>query len=328
MNNEIIIYKTTDGKAEIALTEFNGSVWLTQLAISKLFATSTPNVNMHIKNILKDKELDINSVIKDFLITATDGKEYKTKVYSLEMILAVGFRVRSKRAVEFRQWANRNLTQYLQKGFILNKERLNDPQGKDYFDELLAQIRDIRASEKRFYQKLRDLFSLSSDYDPTDKATQMFFAETQNKLIFATTQKTACELIVSRANASLPNMGLTSWKGSIVRKRDIVIAKNYLTADELDNLNRLVNLFLDSAEIRVKQLKTFSMEYWKEFLVRLLEFNEQSILSHAGKISHAQMEKIVKKQYEEFDTERKIAEAKQADLYDLKELEDFEKQSK
>ena len=214
----------------------DGSVWLNQSQLAELFATSKPNINIHITNILKDKELDANSVIKDYLTTASDGKNYKVKFYSLEMIMALGFRVRSVRGVQFRQWANQHLRDFLQKGFIIDDERLKNPDGRpDYFDELLARIRDIRASEKRFYQKVRDLFALSVDYDKTDKATQMFYAATQNKLLYAITGQTAAEIITSRADANSANMGLTSWKGNIARKQDIIIAKNYLKEDELDS---------------------------------------------------------------------------------------------
>ena len=223
----IIIYNTPDGKASVALYAKDGTVWMNQSQIAELFATSVPNINMHISNILSDGEVREESVVKNYLTTASDGKKYNVTFYSLEMILAIGFRVRGKRGTQFRIWANRNLMEYMVKGFVMDDERLKNPDGRpDYFDELLERIRDIRASEKRFYQKIRDLFSLSSDYDKTDKATQMFFAETQNKLLYAVTGKTAAEIIVSRADASKPNMALTSRKGSIVRKQDIFIAKN------------------------------------------------------------------------------------------------------
>ena len=206
---------------------------MNQNQLAKLFDTSVPNISTHISNILKENELDRNSVIKDYLTTAPDGKEYNVTFYSLEMILAIGFRVRSKRGTQFRIWANRNLKEYLVKGFVMDDERLKNPDGRpDYFDELLERIRDIRASEKRFYQKVRDLFTLCSDYDATDKSTQMFFAETQNKLLYAVTGKTAAEIILARADASKENMALTSWKGSVVRRQDIFTAKNYLVADE------------------------------------------------------------------------------------------------
>lgn len=228
-NNEqnIIIYKTADGKASVALYAKDGNIWMNQNQLAELFATSVPNISMHISNILKDGELEQHSVIKDYLTTAADGKEYNVSFYSLDMILAIGFRVRSKRGTQFRIWANKNLKEYMVKGFVMDNERLKNPDGRpDYFDELLEQIRDIRASEKRFYQKIKDLFALSSDYDSDDKSTQMFFAEAQNKLHYAVTGKTAAELIVARANAQKPNMNLTCWKGSIVRKQDIYIAKN------------------------------------------------------------------------------------------------------
>ena len=202
MKQELILYNSADGKSSVALLARDGSVWLNQMQIAELFATSVPNISQHVSNILKEKELDANSTIKYFLTVATNGKPYQVKFYSLEMILAIGFRVRSIRGVQFRQWANRNLTEYLRKGFVIDDERLKNPDGRpDYFDELLERIRDIRASEKRFYQKVRDLFALSSDYDPTDKATQMFYAETQNKLLYAITGHTSAEIVVQRADA-------------------------------------------------------------------------------------------------------------------------------
>lgn len=240
-NKNIIIYNTIDGKASVALYARDGNVWMNQTQMAELFDTSIANISMHISNILKEQELDKNSVVKNYLTTGADGKQYKVTFYTLDMILAVGFRVRSKRGTQFRIWANRNLKEYMIKGFVMDDERMKNPDGRpDYFDELLERIRDIRASEKRFYQKVRDLFALSSDYDSTDKATQMFFAETQNKLLYAVTSKTAAEIIVSRADASKENMALTSWNGSTVRKQDIIIAKNYLSKDEIDTLNRLV----------------------------------------------------------------------------------------
>ena len=254
--DNIIIYNTEDGKAKVILYAKDGNVWMSQNQLAELFATSVSNISMHISNILKDNELQENSVVKNYLTTATDGKKYNVTFYSLDMILAIGFRVRSKRGTQFRIWANRNLKEYMVKGFVMDDERLKNPDGRpDYFDELLERIREIRTSEKRFYQKIRDLLALSSDYDKTDKATQMFFAETQNKLLYAVTKQTAAEIIVSRADASLPNMALTSWKGSVVRKQDIYIAKNYLRKDEIDSLIRLTVLFLDSAELRVKDHK-------------------------------------------------------------------------
>lgn len=207
----IIIYNTPDGRASVSLYAKGGIVWMNQSQIAELFDTSKQNIGQHIAKILKEKELQEYSVVKDFFTTAADGKKYKVTFYALDMVLAVGFRVRSKRGIQFRIWANRNLKQYMVKGFVMDDERLKNPDGRpDYFDELLERIRDIRASEKRFYQKLRDLFALCTDYDSTDKATQMFFAETQNKLFYAVCKKTTAEIIVSRADATKKNMALTS----------------------------------------------------------------------------------------------------------------------
>ncbi|MFA9392058.1 MAG: virulence RhuM family protein [Prolixibacteraceae bacterium] len=331
INNQqnIIIYKTADGKASVALYAKGGNIWMNQNQLAELFATSVPNISMHISNILKDGELEQNLVIKDYLTTAADGKEYNVTFYSLDMILAIGFRVRSKRGTQFRIWANRNLKEYMVKGFVMDNERLKNPNGRpDYFDELLEQIRDIRASEKRFYQKIKDLFALSSDYDADDKSTQMFFAETQNKLHYAVTGQTAAELIISRANAEKPNMNLTSWKGSIVRKQDIFIAKNYLTHDEIDTLNRLVVIFLESAELRAKNRMDITIDFWRENVDRILDFQDKKILTHAGSISKAQMEKQVNDTFKSFDRRRKEFEALQADNEDLEELKKLEQEIK
>ena len=328
MDNEqnIIIYRTADGKASVALYAKDGKIWLNQQQMADLFATSKPNISMHIANILKENELYKNSVVKNFLTTAADGKNYNVVFYSLEMIIAVGLRVRGLRGTQFRQWAIEHLTEYLVKGFTIDDERLKNPDGRpDYFDELLARIRDIRASEKRFYQKVRDLFALSSDYDKTDKATQMFFAETQNKLLYAVTHHTAAELIVARADATKPNMGLSTWKGSIVRKGDIVIAKNYLQNEEIESLNRLVDIFLTSAEERVKSRHDLTLDYWRKNVDNLLTFQDKEILQGKGSVSNAEMESIVRKVYDEFDANRKHFDAQLADVEDMKALEDLEK---
>lgn len=322
---KIIIYKTDDGKVKISLFAKDGSVWLNQNQLADLFDTSVPNISMHISNILKDNELSPNSVIKNYLTTACDGKNYEVTFYSLDMILAIGFRVRSKRGVQFRQWANQYLKEFMVKGFVMDDERLKNPNGRpDYFDELLARIRDIRASEKRFYQKIRDLFMLSSDYDKTDKATQMFYAQTQNKILYAITGQTAAELIVSRADASQNNMALTSWEGNIVRKGDIYIAKNYLTDDEIDSLNRFVMVFLESAELRAKNRQDITMDFWRENIDRIIEFNDKKVLKGNGSVSNEQMKTIVRKVYDEFEVKRKQYDAQQADLEDLKEIEELE----
>lgn len=332
MENELIIYNTDDGKTDVKLYSKDGVIWMNQQQMALLFDTSKQNISLHILNILQDKELDEKSVVKDYLTTASDGKNYNVTYYALPMVIAVGFRVRSIRGTQFRRWANENLSEYLTKGFILDDERLKNPDGRpDYFDELLERIRDIRASEKRFYQKVRDLFALSSDYDGTDKATQMFFAETQNKLIYAVTNKTSPELILSRADSSKPNMNLTSWKGTVVRKQDIYISKNYLTADELDTLNRLVSIFLDSAELRVKMRKTLTINFWQENVDKLITDNEFPLLDNKGSRTRVQADKQVEEIYLEFDRRRKDFEKEQADRQDdeeLKLLEDAEKKIK
>jgi len=320
----IIINNTSDGHSKVALMTRDGNVWRNQQSIAELFGTSKQNISWHIANILRDSELDENSVVKDYLTTAADGKPYHVMFYSLEMILSIGYRVRNVRGVQFRRWATEHLSEYLVKGFTIDDERLKNPDGRpDYFDELLQRIRDIRASEKRFYQKLRDLFALSSDYDKSDKATQMFFAETQNKLLYAVTHNTAAELVYNRADAEKPNMGLTTWKGSIVRKGDIIVAKNYLLEDEIDTLNRLVTIFLENAELRVKERKDLTIGYWKQSVNAILTFQEKDILTGKGTISNEQAEVRAREEYEDFDARRKEFDALQADQDDIKELESW-----
>lgn len=283
---DIIIYNTADGKAAIKLYADNGTVWLTQAQIAELFTKNISTISRHIANIFDENEIEEKSNLRFMQIANSDKP---VAFYSLDVILAVGFRVRSPRGTQFRQWANNTLKEYLQKGFILDKDRLKNPDGRpDYFDELLEQIRDIRASEKRFYQKLRDLFALSSDYKVTEKATQLFFADTQNKLLFGVTKKTAAEIIATRANADAQNMALTSWSGSIVRKADVIVAKNYLTSDEIDVLNRLVTIFLESAELHVKMRKDLTLDFWRASVDKLLLDHGVPLLQSHGKITMEQ----------------------------------------
>ena len=322
--DKIILYTTTDGKANIKLYARNDTVWLTQSQLAELFNTSKQNISLHINNILKEGELPKAATVKDYLTVQKEGnRDISRKVthYNLDMILAVGFRVRSPRGTQFRQWANTTLKEYLTKGFILDSDRLKNPDGRpDYFDELLEQIRDIRASEKRFYQKLRDLFALSTDYIPTDADTQVFFAQTQNKLLYAVTGNTATEIIANRADCTKQTMGLTSWKGSIVRKADIAVAKNYLTNDELDTLNRLVSLFLESAELRAKIRKTLTLDYWRNSVDKILSDHDIPILKDLGKISNEAAKIKAANEYNKFDARRKAAEAEQADKDDFIDL--------
>ena len=329
MEQELILYNSVDGKSCVSLLARDGSVWLNQAQIAELFATSKQNISAHISKILRERELDVDLVVNSYLTTAADGKPYQVKFYSLEMILAIGFRVRSIRGVQFRQWANRNLAEYLRKGFIIDDERLKNPNGRpDYFDELLARIRDIRASEKRFYQKVRDLFALSRDYDKTDKATQMFYAETQNKLLYAVTGHTSAEIVMQRADADAPNMGLTSWKGTVVRKQDVIIAKNYLTHDELDSLNRLVVIFLETAEFRAKNRKDLTMGFWRENVDKILVSNDQPLLHNAGSVGKEQKDAFAYRVYEEFNARRKRIDAIEADREDMEQLKELEAEIK
>ncbi len=322
--SEVILYTTDDGAARIRLRVEADSVWLTQLEIAELFQTTKQNVSLHAKNVFKDVELDEGSVVKVSLTTAADGKAYRTKLYNLDLILAIGYRIRTPRGAQFRQWASANLKEYLLKGFVMDDERLKNPGGWDYFDELLARIRDIRASEKRFYQKVRDLFALSSDYAAREEETQLFFAEVQNKLLYAVAGHTAAELILDRADPGKPNMALTNWKGARVRKQDVIVAKNYLSSDEIDTLNRLVVIFLEQAELRVKQRGDLTLDYWRDNVDKMLVFNDQAVLHGAGSVSRKQMENTVYDRYDIFDDARRSADAREADAMDLQEIEILE----
>ena len=318
--SQIIIYHKDD-VSSVVLYAKDGNVWMRQDQMAELFDTSKSNISMHITNILEEWELSQDSVVKNYLTTAADGKNYDVQFYSLAMVIAVGMRIRGKKGTIFRQRANTHLEEYMVKWYTIDAERLKNPDGRvDYFDELLAQIRDIRASEKRFYQKIRDLFSLSSDYDPSDTATQLFFAQTQNKLLYAVTHQTAAEIVMSRADTTQPNMALTSWKWSIVRKEDVIVAKNYLTHDEIDTLNRLVVVFLESAELRAKGRQDITIDFWREAVDRILSTNDKDILNHAGSISHEEMKNKIELLYEEFDIQRKRLEALQADQEDIEQL--------
>lgn len=323
--NDVILYTTEDGRSQIKLRAQEQTVWLTQLEMAELFASSKQNIGQHLKSIFEDGELEEASVVKQHFTTAADGKDYSTKLYNLDAILAVGYRVRSPRGVQFRRWASTVLKEYLIKGFVMDDERLKNPDGRpDYFDEMLERIRDIRASEKRFYQKVRDLFALSSDYDKTDKTTQVFFATVQNLLIFAVTQQTAAELITARANPADPHFGLLAWKGDRVRKTDIVVAKNYLTEDEIDTLNRLVVIFLETAELRAKSRQETRMAFWKQNVDQIITSNGFPLLNHAGTISHEQMERNTNALYLDYEQHRKAQEAIAADQEDEADLKALE----
>ena len=317
----LILYTTEDGTSRIQLRADGQTVWLTQLEMAELFAATKQNISLHLKNLFEDGELVEDAVVKESLTTAADGKRYQTKLYKLDAILAVGYRVRSPRGVQFRRWASTVLTEYLRKGFVLDDQRLKNPDGRaDYFDEMLARIRDIRASEKRFYQKVRDLFALSVDYDKTDRATQTFFATVQNLLLYAVTRQTAAELITARANADDPHFGLRAWSGGRVRKQDILIAKNYLSEDEIDTLNRLVVIFLETAELRAKRRQEIPMRFWMDNVGQIISSNGFPLLNNAGSVSHEQMEAHTSERYLAFDEQRKQQEAQAADAADEAEL--------
>lgn len=314
---EVVLYNTDDGRAQVQLRLVEGTVWLTQAEMAELFDYTPQNITQHIANIYDEREHSAEATCKDFFQVRQEGSRLvkrQVKHYNLDMILAVGYRVRSPRGVQFRQWATTVLSEYLVKGFAMNDERLKEPGGLDYFDELLERIRDIRASEKRFYQKIQDIFTTSVDYDSASEAARTFFSTIQNKLCYAVTGKTAAEMIVKRADAATPNMGLTSFKGSVVRKVDITTAKNYLTQDERSTLNLLVTQFLDFAELRARRRHTLTMADWITQTDRFLTLNDFELLDNAGTVSNANMKKVVAARYEVFDKRRRELEAQLAEV--------------
>lgn len=305
----ILFYQTEDGKSRIQVRLKDGTVWLNQRLLAELYQVSVPTINEHISTIYSDHELSPEATIRKFLIVRTEGSRRVERLidfYSLEMILAVGYRVRSHRGMQFRRWATERLQEYIVKGFVLDDQRLKGERalGADYFDELLERIRDIRASEKRFYQKVRDIYALSIDYDSQAESTQDFFAAVQNKLHWTITGHTAAELISQRADADRPNMGLTAWKGAKVRQSDIFVAKNYLLADEIGQLNRLVTMWLDYAEDQASRRKPIYMRDWRERLDAFLQFNQRAILEHSGRISMEEAKRRALQQYQEFNQRR------------------------
>jgi len=325
LKSELLLYQAEDGKTRIEVHLQDETVWMSQKLMAELFQTSVPNINMHISNIFEEGELASDSVIKDFLITAADGKNYQTKFYNLDVIIAVGYRVKSNRGTQFRRWATERLNEYLVKGFTMDDKRLKEGVniGADYFDEMLERIRDIRSSEKRFYQKIRDIYKLAVDYDPKAEETLEFFRIVQNKLHFAISGKTAAELISERTDATRPNMGLTSWKGAKVRKRDVTIAKNYLNMEEIEGFNRIVTMYLDYAEDQAKRHRQIFMRDWRKRLDAFLRLNERDILTNAGKVSKAVADQLVLDQYESFNRQRLATETEKEALADDAELKRY-----
>jgi len=330
-NSEIVLYTTPDGTVKIDTIFQDETIWLTQKKMAELFNVKRPSITKHLKNIFESDELDEKVVSSILEHTTQHGAiEGKTqtkpvKYYNLDAIIAVGYRVNSKRATQFRIWATNILKEYIIKGFAMDDDRLKQVHKWNYFDEWLERIRDIRASEKRFYQKIRDIYATAIDYDKNSEQAQDFFKKVQNKMLWATAGKTAAELIEARSNSEKPNMGLTSWRGSIVRKQDVAIAKNYLKENEIKDLNEIVTMYLDYAERQARKRQTVTMAQWAEKLDAFLEFNEQEILKHAGKVKAEVAKKIAEDRYEEFDGKRKKAEALAADAEDLKQLEELEK---
>lgn len=305
--SDFFLYKDGNGEVKVEIYIFNETVWLTQDKIALLFGVQRPAVTRHLKNIFESGELAEKSVSSKMELTAADGKKYQTKLYNLDAILSVGYRVNSIQATHFRIWANSVLKEYLIKGFAMNDERLKNPQklfGEDYFEEQLARIRDIRSSERRFYQKITDIYSqCSADYEACSNVTKKFFATVQNKLHWAISGQTAAEIIVSRANAEKPNMGLTTWKNApngMIRKPDVSIAKNYLNETEMDDLNRIVSMYLDYAERQAKKGQVMYMKDWVKKLDAFLQFNEEAVLQDSDRVSHEVAKALAEQEYDKF----------------------------
>ncbi len=326
--SEIILYKTEDGAVKIDTIFQDETIWLNQNTMAELFGVNVPAISKHLKNIFEEGELQKEATLSKMETVQNEGGRQITRnkdFYNLDAIIAVGYRVNSKRATQFRIWATAILKAYIIKGFAMDDERLKQSERWDYFDEWLERIRDIRASEKRFYQKIRDIYATAIDYDKTSEEAQLFFKKVQNKMLWAITGRTAAELIESRSNPDKPNMGLTAWVGSIIRKYDVSIAKNYLNEDEIKDLNEIVTMYLDYAERQARKRRTVTMAEWSDKLDAFLENNEEELLTHAGTVKAEVAKKTAEERYEAFDKKRKIAEAEKADEEDLKELEEMEK---
>jgi len=308
VGSEILLYQTDDGTTRVEVRLAGETVWLNQNQMADLFLTTKQNVGQHIRNVFAEGELAPESVVKDFFTTAADGKQYRTKHYSLDVIISVGYRVKSHRGTQFRIWATQQLRSYLVKGFALDDRRLKEGGSTDrYFDELLERIRDIRTSERMFYRKVADIYATSIDYDPASDLTQTFFATVQNKFHFAITGQTAAELIAKRADAGKPNMGLTNWPGSRIIRKDVTVAKNYLSEDELGLLNLIVDQYLSFAEAQARQKKVMTMTAWIEKLHAFLALNEKEILRGAGKVSKQLADDLALREYDKFQELRRLA---------------------
>jgi len=319
MHSSILIYQTEEGLTKIDVRLQDETVWLTQKTMAELFQTSRENITMHLQNIFKEAELYENSVSKDFLHTASDGKNYKTKFYNLDAIISVGYRIKSHVATKFRQWATQHIREFIVKGFLLDDERLKNPDLPfDYFDELMRRIQDIRTSEKRFYQKITDIYATSVDYDPTLEESILFFKTVQNKMHWAITGMTAAEIIHSRADNQKPNMVLTNWRGVKPRKDDVGIAKNYLNEEELKALNNLVEQYLVFAEGQAIRRVAMYMKDWITKLNGFLQLNDRNILDHAGKISHEMALEKAQMVYDKFHSQRIEQQTETSEVWENK----------
>jgi len=326
----LLLYLAEDGKTRVECRFDEGTIWLSQAQIAELFQTTPQNVTLHLKAIYAEGELVEGATCKEYLQVRQEGTRKVSRTlrhYRLEAILAVGYRVRSPRGTLFRQWATARLEEYLRKGFVMDDERLKSPPGPgvpDYFDELLERIRDIRASERRMYLRVKEVFALAADYDSKEREVQAFFQTAQNKLHFAVTGKTAPELIAQRADASKPNMGLTTWKGGVVRKTDVTVAKNYLSEGEIGELNRIVTMFLDFAEDQARRRKQVFLRDWQQRIDDFLRFNDRDVLRDAGSLSREDADRKAGEEYERFAGRRRTlaeAEGEQA----IRELEETAK---
>lgn len=310
-HGELLLYNTEDGKTRLECRFEDETIWMTQAQMAELFQTTPQNITLHLRSIFAEGELDQGATCKEYLQVRQEGGRRVSRLvkhYSLDAILAVGYRVRSARGTQFRRWATERLREYLVKGFTMDDERLKHPPGPgipDYFDELLERIRDIRASERRMYLRLRDILALAVDYQPADEQTQRFFQVVQNKLHFAATGLTAPELIAQRADHSLPNMGLTTWKGGVVRKGDVTVAKNYLREEEITELNRIVVMFLDYAEDQARRRKQIFLHSWSEKLDDFLRFNERNVLDGGGGVSREAADRHAQGEYARFEERRR-----------------------
>jgi hypothetical protein len=330
---EIIVYQSDEGEVRLDVRLEGETVWLTQQMLAELFQTTVPNISMHIRNIYQEGELDPKSTIKKFLTVRLEGKRYvkrRLDHYNLDMIISVGYRIKSLIATRFRIWATKRLKEYIIKGFVMDDERLKNPPVKgsavpDYFDEMLERLRDIRASERRMYLRVREIFAMAADYEPSGSDTTKFFSIIQNKLHFATTGMTAAELIRSRADHLDANMGLTSWKGAEVGKTDVTIAKNYLKEAEIDELNRIVVMWLDFAEDQARRRKQVFMKDWEEKLDAFLRFNDRSVLPNAGKVKKKTANGDARKEYEKFEVRRRKHKESLAEKEYMAQLEEAAK---